>query len=169
MVISLGYRQTSRTKKNGPLLVQTGRGQVYACATVSARGEIAVVPAKFGSYAILTHKNRYAIFTSCLDSAKKPAKPAFFPGGIALHVIPRDPVLVAMASDWASCGPRATTWSAVPLASKDPALPGRLHSSATEKSHSDFSVIYLCRPRSSGSSVDVLITLVCRPLALRQP
>ena len=56
MVISLGYRQTSRTKKNGPLLVQTGRGQVYACATVSARGEIAVVPAKFGSYAILTHK-----------------------------------------------------------------------------------------------------------------
>jgi len=27
---------------------------------------------------------------------------------------------------------------------------------------------YLCKPRSSGSSVEVLITLVCRPFALRQ-
>jgi hypothetical protein len=32
----------------------------------------------------------------------------------------------------------------------------------------DSSRVYLCSPRSSGSSFEVLITLVCTPLNLRQ-
>ena len=47
---------TSSPKKNGPLLVQTGRlRKVNACATVSARWQIAIALSKSFSYFAIYH------------------------------------------------------------------------------------------------------------------